>query len=368
MANYVKRGKTWQFEISYKTKDGKFKKLRQGGFRTKSDASSVAIELELELKKGYDPAKKDMLFSDYYLSWIELYKKNFVAPRTYRRYLDSLTNIKKYFEFETISSLTKAKYQTGLNEFAETHAKETSKRFHTHMRSCLLNAIDEKLIFNDFTRGAILSGKVESKKPHEKYLNYSDFKQLMNTCESRLDIRYSSPYLILAGGLTGARFSELLGLTWSDLDFKNLTISINKTWDLESDDFGPLKNESSKRIIDIDKKTAEILKDLKRNQIKTKRDLVFYNEKDGMISSNAVNKTLKKIQKQLDISPVITFHGLRHTNASVLLYKEIDIMYVSAHLGHKDISITQEVYSHILNEMREKIKPRVSSVLESIYD
>lgn len=88
-----------------------------------------------------------------------------------------------------------------------------------------------------------------------------------------------------------------------------------------------------------------------------------------MISSfNAVNKTLKKIQAQLGIEPSITFHGLRHTNASVLLYKGIDIMYVSSHLGHKDVSITQEVYSHILDEMKQKLKPKVSAVLDSIYE
>jgi len=368
MANYVKRGKTWQYEISYKKTNGTYAKLRQGGFRTKSDASAVAIELENELKKGYDPSKKDMLLSEYYKSWIALYKKSSVSERTYRRYLDTLSNIEKYFEFDSLSDMTKAKYQEGLNSFAETHAKATTKRFHTHIRACILEALDEKVIFKDFTRTAIIVGKNPTKRPDEKYLNYEDFKALMKACESRLDERYTSPYLILIGGFTGARYSELLGLTWNDIDFDSLTINIDKSWNLLTNDFGDLKNESSKRVIDIDRHTANILNDLKKKQIVTKENLVFYNQENGMITSNAVNKTLKKIQQQLDIEPAITFHGLRHTNASVLLYQGIDIMYVSAHLGHKDISITQEVYSHILDEMKQKIKPKVSAVLESIYE
>ncbi|MCC9086189.1 tyrosine-type recombinase/integrase [Enterococcus faecium] len=64
----------------------------------------------------------------------------------------------------------------------------------------------------------------------------------------------------------------------------------------------------------------------------------------------------------------MTFHGLRHTNASVLLYEGIDLLYVSEHLGHKDISITQEVYSHVLDELKQKNKPKVSAVLSSIYN
>ena len=110
------------------------------------------------------------------------------------------------------------------------------------------------------------------------------------------------------------------------------------------------------------------MNELKANQNYTEHNLVFYNQENGVITSNAVNKTLKKIQQQLEIKPVITFHGLRHTHASVLLYKGIDIIYVSSHLGHKDISITQEIYLHILDEMKEKLKEKVSDVLLSVYD
>lgn len=197
----------------------------------------------------------------------------------------------------------------------------------------------------------------------------------MKAAESRLDARYTSPYLILVGGATGARFAELLGLTWDDIDFEGQTIDINKTW-LLNQGFGPTKNESSVRRIDIDDHTVGILKEYKQKQlellkqigIKNQHNLVFFNPLNGMITSNAVNKTLKKIQKQLSIEPSITFHGLRHTNASVLLYEGIDLLYVSEHLGHKDISITQEVYSHVLDELKQKNKPKVSAVLSSIYN
>lgn len=68
--------------------------------------------------------------------------------------------------------------------------------FHTHIRACVLEALDEKVIFKDFTRSAIITGKNPTKRADEKYLNYNDFKSLIKACEERLDERYSSPYLI----------------------------------------------------------------------------------------------------------------------------------------------------------------------------
>ncbi|MGM8140891.1 tyrosine-type recombinase/integrase [Enterococcus italicus] len=375
MARYVKRGSSWQYEISYKDADGKFKKMRKSGFKKKSDAKIEAVEMELELNKGYNPERKNMLLSDYFEEWMALYKKDAVSNVTYRRYEDTLSNIKKYMALVSLSDLTRDVYQKYLNEFAQTHAPATTKRFHTHLRAALLSALDNKIILNDITRNPVIKGSNVTKSKEEKYLNYQDFKKLIQACVSRLDVRYTSPYLIIIGGATGARFAELLGLTWDDIDLDELTIDINKSWKLK-EGFAPTKNESSIRIIDIDSKTAEILRKLKSDQqeffsklrVENKYNLVFYNAANGAITSNAVNKTLKKIQESLDIYPPITFHGLRHTHASILLYEGIDIISVSERLGHKDVSITQQVYSHVLDELKKKTKPKLARSINKIYN
>lgn len=349
--------------------------MRKSGFKKKSDAKIEAVEMELELNKGYNPERKNMLLSDYFEEWMVLYKKDAVSNVTYRRYEDTLSNIKKYMAFVSLSDLTRDVYQKYLNEFARTHAPATTKRFHTHLRAALLSALDNKIVLNDITRNPVIKGSNVTKSKEEKYLNYQDFKKLIQACVSRLDVRYTSPYLIIVGGATGARFAELLGLTWDDIDLDELTIDINKSWKLK-EGFAPTKNESSIRIIDIDSKTAEILRKLKSDQqeffeklgVENKYNLVFYNAVNGAITSNAVNKTLKKIQESLDIYPPITFHGLRHTHASILLYEGIDIISVSERLGHKDVSITQQVYSHVLDELKKKTKPKLARSINKIYN
>lgn len=62
-------------------------------------------------------------------------------------------------------------------------------------------------------------------------------------------------------------------------------------------------------------------------------------------------KVLTKILKELEIDR-ITVHCLRHTHASVLLFKGLTIYYVSERLGHKDIQTTLNYYTHVLNELR----------------
>lgn len=57
--------------------------------------------------------------------------------------------------------------------------------------------------------------------------------------------------------------------------------------------------------------------------------------------------------KSLDIG-TISVHGLRHTHASILLYRKVSIYYVSERLGHKDIDTTLKYYSHIIKELRTR--------------
>ncbi|WP_236611107.1 tyrosine-type recombinase/integrase [Halalkalibacterium ligniniphilum] len=83
--------------------------------------------------------------------------------------------------------------------------------------------------------------------------------------------------------------------------------------------------------------------------------LVFFSpsSKYKVISNTAANKLLRKVLTELKIEP-ITIHGLRHTHASVLLYKKVSIYYVSERLGHGDIETTLKEYTHVIKELREE--------------
>ncbi|EKL7554296.1 Arm DNA-binding domain-containing protein, partial [Enterococcus faecalis] len=66
MARLVKRGKVWQYEISYKKQNGTYSKLRKSGFKTKREAKEAADEIEYNLKNGLQGDKQSILLSEYF--------------------------------------------------------------------------------------------------------------------------------------------------------------------------------------------------------------------------------------------------------------------------------------------------------------
>ncbi|MFH6685190.1 tyrosine-type recombinase/integrase [Bacillus amyloliquefaciens] len=95
--------------------------------------------------------------------------------------------------------------------------------------------------------------------------------------------------------------------------------------------------------------------------------LVFYSasSKYKVISNTNVNKLLRKVLTELSITP-ITVHGLRHTHASVLLYRKVSIYYVSARLGHSDIETTSSTYAHLIKELRERDENETVNIFEEM--
>lgn len=243
------------------------------------------------------------------------------------------------------------------------------------MRSCLRDAIQDGIIYKDPTYKVIAKGKVSKKDEELKYLNYSDSVKLVSVLTEGIKPTYISRYIILFGLATGCRYSEIIGLTWKNIDFKNQTVKIDRTWDYKYDNaFSNTKNYQSQRVITIDPDTLTLIKQLKkhqnefflRNGLKNENDLVFLNEYFELVSNTAVNKTLKKFCKKIG-STEITCHGLRHTHASILLYQGINVKYVSRRLGHIDIATTLHVYQHILDELSQRESTVVNNTMHSIY-
>ncbi|MDT2863145.1 tyrosine-type recombinase/integrase [Lactococcus cremoris] len=73
---------------------------------------------------------------------------------------------------------------------------------------------------------------------------------------------------------------------------------------------------------------------------------------------------MEKLCKILNIS-TISFHGLRHTHASILLFKNVNILSVSKRLGHKDVTTTQSVYLHVIKEMEERETKLIMKIMKS---
>jgi integrase len=363
MASFTKRGKTWQYTISHKPKP-----IRKSGFSTKKEAQIAAAEIEAQLSKGLVPHLKLEPFDEYFQEWVKLYKIG-ISKGTLYNYSYTLEAIKNHFGSKPIQEIKKREYQEFLNKYGATRSKEQVEKVNGHIRSCVQDAIDEGILQVDFTRKVVLTGSVPSKKPSEKHLDYEESEKLLNEIHKRLD-RGLGYYLLLLGLTSGLRFAELVGLTRNDFNFISNKISINKTWGYQKkmyEGFGPTKNEQSVRTIRMDKKTMDIFKDLFEHMPTNLYKLVFYSpsSKYKVLSNNNANKLLKGILNDLKV-PVISAHGLRHTHASILLYKRRSIYYVAERLGHKDIQTTHKTYAHVMRELREEDEKGTADIFENM--
>ncbi|WP_370569983.1 tyrosine-type recombinase/integrase [Sporosarcina sp. resist] len=350
MASFQKRGKTWEYRVS-RMINGTQKPIRKGGFRTKKEAEVAATELEANLRKGVIPHLKPEPFDEYFRGWVADYKVD-ISTITLKRYQATLETIIFHFGNSPIQNITKRQYQQFLNVYGLTHAKETTRKLNTHIRACIRTAIEENIIYKDFTKDVVLTGTAK-KRNEDKHLNYVEstlfLNKLFQITKDR-NLRTITHYILLLGLTSGMRFGEMMGLTREDFDFTKNEIDVYETWDYKGGNgFIPTKNEQSIRIIKMDNKTMSAFQVLFNETPNNEIGLIFYSEisKYKCITNEYVNKLLRGMLKSLDIE-LISVHGLRHTHASILLYRKVSIYYVSERLGHKDIDTTLKYYAHII--------------------
>ena len=150
---------------------------------------------------------------------------------------------------------------------------------------------------------------------------------------------------------TGMRRGELIALEWSDIDFKNNRIKVNKQ--IYKGVKLPTKT-NRERIIDIPDTLIEILKEHKK-QDNISCKLVFHNNGEPIFPYTMTkiyfHPLIKKCNEVLDEEnqiEKIRFHDLRHTYATYLLSNGIPVKYVQNQLGHTTAKMTLDTYAGVM--------------------
>lgn len=286
------------------------------------------------------------LFSRYYARWVSVYKDGAIRKVTMQKYLMTQTWIEKLVPKLMTCEMTRTNYQQLLNDYAESHERQTTMDFHHQLKGAILDAVDEGLLDRDPTRKAIIKGKSpREKKP--KFLNQFELHTLLSGMELKPVVTWE--WFILLVAKTGMRFSEALALTPKDFDFAHQSLSISKTWDYKGNGgFLPTKNQSSVRKIQIDWQTVIQFSELVKN---LPLEIPIF--VDGAIFNSTVNDILRRYCIKAKV-PVISIHGLRHTHASLLLFAGVSIASVARRLGHASMTTTQKTYLHIIHELENQ--------------
>lgn len=341
---------------------------------TKKDAEVELAKFVTEVQNGLVIDGKSLKFSEFTEIWKRDYGSKELAPSTYKRYCRMLetrllpyfghfyinkikpTDIMKFYDLlEKDTQLVRKQDNNGAKTKKPLSGK-TILEHHRLLRAMLHKAVYWQLIV---ANPAERVQPPKARKPKRRSYDDEQTKILLENLEllSSEDIKYKVAIILTV--FTGVRLGELMGLEWQDVDFKNGIISINRSSQYLAD-MGVFtkvpKTESSIREIAIPEFIVSLLEEYKLwyeeqksiyGELWTNSDRLFVQADGKPMHPSTISKWFVKYVGQIGL-PVINFHGLRHTNASLLVAQNIDIAVISARLGHAQISTTLDFYVHPL--------------------
>jgi integrase len=175
---------------------------------------------------------------------------------------------------------------------------------------------------------------------------------------------------------TGLREGELLGLRWSDLDWKSRQLQVKRQLQRIKGGvvFTEPKSAAGKRVIVLGKVIVEKLQEhIQFQQAERKQagenwkenDLIFPSVWGTPLDNSNMVKNFKVFLKQAGL-PDIRFHDLRHTAATLMLQQGVHPKVVQERLGHADITLTLNTYSHVMPSMQDEAAEKLDELLTVI--
>lgn len=327
----IHRKKGGLFQVSYIHPLTQRRKRKH--FTTKKEAEHFQSQIVLANDKG------TLKTQDLYLGHlVELHLQEFPNSILKDR-MNNFTSFYKTFAHFEINKVTKHVLQIWFEErkTENNYSERTLCRIKSNLNVFFKWLIEKEFIPANPLASIKFKQNVAPKKPRQIMSEQEVREVLANAKEFNPTIFYPFLYAIVQ---TGARRSEIMKLTWIDVDFKTNFIHLRET-----------KNGESRKI-----KMSPGLRELLENKQRTSQ-YVFPNEE-----GNKLNRA--KVQRMIDRFKVIhpngknwNYHDLRHSFAYNFLKKQGEMYQLKAILGHKTIQMTVDLYGNLKAQDIEKASP-----------
>ncbi|GCF07355.1 site-specific integrase [Dictyobacter arantiisoli] len=295
---------------------------------------------------------------DYLTRWLDVHKVT-LRISTYKRYQVVLDkNLIPALGHLSLQKLAAQHIQTFYAKLVkEGISPRTIKMVHAVLRKALNQAVRWKLI----PRNVCADVSIPRYSKHNIHpLTMAQAKRLMEVSKgSQLEV------FITLALMTGMRRGELLALRWAHVDFATGCLNIHRNvayvtgYGYVEDD---PKTSSGNRAIPLPQLVIDLLKQHRSKQLEVRlkagskwqdNDLVFSNKHGNYFSLTVMYKVFNQVLIEAEI-PHMRFHDLRHSAATILLALGIHPKVVQERLGHSQISMTMDTYSHVLPSMQQE--------------
>ena len=382
VGNIEKRGEnSYRLRVSggY-TGEGKritYKKTIQA--KNKTEAQKELALFITEIETGQALSAKKMRFRDYADFWIKNYAIPNLSPKTYERYksmlkarilpylgnmyLDKIQPMQLMYLYQELSESTYVR-----KNVSHKLSSKTVLEHHRLLHSMLQQAVFWQMIpYNPASR-------VRPPKAKKPNINFYDDAQTIALIKALEGEELKFRVIILLTIFTGLRRGEVLGLEWQDINFKNSSLTVRQASQYVSS-IGIYtkdpKTETSNRIISIPESIIKLLKEYQKEQLKTRLRLgeewietnrLFVQWNGAPMHPDTITKWFRQFLEDKNL-PHITFHGLRHTHATLLISQGLDVRTVSNRLGHAQTSTTLNIYAHAFAKMDREASDKLDNLL-----
>lgn len=342
---------------------GKERRTTRRGFKTMKEAKQAERNLLLDVEENGLPSNQsdgfqDPTFGELASLWLENYRTT-VKPSTFENVRSKVEKMtEEHFKELKLKKITVAYCQKIVIELSKSYV------LYNHYLS-VINRIFKYAVLMDVINSnpfdKVIKPKSRQTQRKGNFLTKEELKEFLKLAQTAT-LSYFFPLVHLMS-YTGLRQGEALALKWSDIDFENKKITVDKTAVRikEKQTLQTPKTKNSKRVISIDPTTLLILKSWKKDQIKIyfkngkhfegDGNFIFTNERAEWVHIHNFIRYFKRFIADHKLKP-ITPHGLRHTHASLLFSAGVEPKNISDRLGHSTVQITLDLYTHITEEQR----------------
>lgn len=358
---YDVNGKHKEQFMTWKPDEGMTKK------QIEKELNRQAVMFEESVNHGFKTSA--MKFQELVEEWFENYAKNALRSTTYERMLQLTQRVYPAIGHLRIDKITARHLQGFVNSLAKEGANEktdkplapkTIRHNLSFISDVFSYAVRMDLVSdNPCRKVTIPKGEVKEKPIYSQ----EEIAQLLTAINGE-DTKYRAFFYLIA--YSGFRRSEMLGLEWKDIDFKNNIISIKRTSNYTSERgiyTDTTNTKRSKRVLKISPYIMGILKELKDEQDEealrlgdkwVESDRLFVKWNGEPMNNQTPYGWLKEFCEKNDM-PFYGIHSFRHFAASALISSGLDVVTVSGALGHCNSGTTLNVYAHMFQTTQARV-------------
>jgi len=345
---------------------------------SKREAEKLLDLFSAEVLKGEYVQPSKLSFKQFVDRWYRDYGEANLELKTLHRYKELLARAIQAFGHIKLEDIKPVDLLAFYKKLQEDGVRKDGKPGGLAARTILHHHRAISAVLQDAVEWQVIpsnpAARVKPPKVKAKPASFYDKEQTAALLAALDQEPFKYKMMVILALATGVRMGELNGLEWSNVDFENSTITVNQAAQYlpgKGSFTKDPKNDTSRRPITVPESVMALLKQYKAHQAEERLKVGdlwqgsnrLFTSFDGRpMFPNTISNWFPKFLARHKL-PHVTFHGLRHTNASLLIAAGVNLKNVSARLGHSNVSTTGNIYAHVLKSADQEAAKKLDDIL-----